>query len=130
MSARTPLLCGLLLALLAGQATAHAAGAVLRDPTRPPALLAAPAEAPKATTPVVESVIITSHVRAAVIDGRWVEVGSRVGDARIVGITEREVTLATGTRMETLRVYPRIGIEPIELGAHGGLPSSQPAAGP
>jgi MSHA biogenesis protein MshK len=84
---------------------AAAAQAVLLDPTRPPA----PASAPEGTTPAgaqsthrLQSVLISPQRKLAVIDGRTVALGGRIGDALVVAITETGVTLRRGEQTEML----------------------------
>jgi hypothetical protein len=88
-------------------------------------MLQTPTGEAAATTRVVESVIVTPHLRAAVIDGRRVAVGDELDGARVVSITEREVKLKTGTRVETLRLYPQVEIR---AERNGGDPPAKPAA--
>ena len=107
---------------LSGATGSSLAASVLTDPTRPPARLTPPpseAAAPEAAEPVVESVIIAPGVRAAVINGQRVRLGDRLGEARVVRITEREVALETGKRVDVLRVYPQVQVRPA---AAGGQP--------
>lgn len=88
--------------LFAGAALAQP----LRDPTRPPGVggESAPAEAVAPTR--LQSVLISPHRSVAVIDGRAVSVGERVGGAKVVAISAAEVTLETGASRQTLRLLP------------------------
>lgn len=101
------------LALLAAVLWPAAAGAQgLVDPTRPP-------DAPQAgngsgsaaavrAAPQLQSVLVaTSGRRVAVIDGRTVRVGDKVGEARVAGIADTSVTLHRGKTIETIRLYPK-----------------------
>ncbi|HYC49025.1 MAG TPA: MSHA biogenesis protein MshK [Burkholderiales bacterium] len=80
----------------------------MTDPTRPPPAFDSPtATAPRAS-PTLQSVIITGNTRAAIIDGERVEVGARVGEAQVVGITEEHVVLRQHGVTEVLKLYPAI----------------------
>ena len=98
------------------------------DPTRPPAVMTAPvvvqsASLPGATytpggmliapraerrTPQLQSVLVSLRPggrRVAVIDGKTVRQGQRVGDAVLVAIGATEVVLRRGAKTETLKLY-------------------------
>lgn len=100
-------LFALLTALLLPQAQAQ----VLVDPTRPPD---APLPGNDAgliairAVPQLQSVLVASSGRrVAVIDGRTVRVGDKVGEASVDGIGETTVTLRRGKTLETIRLYPK-----------------------
>ena len=103
------LACGVLLTLAM---TAFAAGeAMLPDPTRPPDSMIglsatgaplAPAE------PRLQSVMIGSGGRSAIIDGRQYKVGDKVGDARLVRISEGEVVLSNSGGRQIMRLFPSV----------------------
>ena len=91
-----------------------AAGAadMLQDPTRPPAELSAPqgnAGALVPSGPQLQSVRISAHRRSAIISGQRVKVGDKLGDARVVMITENEVVLKGGSGLQTLKLFPDVG---------------------
>lgn len=104
-----PCLLSLPAVLVAGIADAQA----LADPTRPPAEMAVLAEAGSnemagAATAGLQSIIIKKHGRpAALIHGKVVELGGKVGEARLVLVKENAVVLlaADGSR-ETLSLTP------------------------
>ena len=96
------------LAFLALAAGANAQS--LPDPTRPPAHAretAVAAGAGAAAPAGLQSIMIAGGRRSALIDGRQVRVGGKVGTARIARIDETGVVLrnADGST-ETLRLYP------------------------
>jgi hypothetical protein len=94
-------------------AAAHAQG--LPDPTRPPAALeAAPAAGVAAAAPTgLQTVIHREGAKpAAVINGVYVELGGRVGDARLVAIGDDSVTLQGEAGREVLRLTPGIEKQP------------------
>lgn len=102
------------LALLAAVLLPPAAGAqALVDPTRPPdAPLAGNGSGSGAiaarATPRLQSVLVASSGRrVAVIDGRTVRVGDRVGEASVAEIADTSVTLRRGKTIETIRLYPK-----------------------
>ena len=105
--------CGLLCLAAAWCAAlplaAGAAGdAPLRDPTRPPdAMLALSAGgAPLLPAePQLQSVMIGADGRRAVIGGQSFRLGDRVGDARLVRITENEAVLAGASGRRTLKLF-------------------------
>ena len=104
---RCVLLAGVLLALAPG-----VFAQALVDPTRPPD--AAPAEGSAVSTraagPQLQSVLISNQPggrRLAVIDGRSVRAGDKVGGAVVVSIGEASVALRRGKTLETLRLYPK-----------------------
>ena len=56
----------------------------------------------------VQSILITPRYKQAVIHGRTVRVGDRVGDAVIVDIQSYEVILNRGGRESRMRLVPRL----------------------
>lgn len=89
-------------ALLAGSVWAQ----TVQDPTRPPARMLRPAaNAPAVDAPQLQSILVGRAAdgrRVAVIDGNTVRIGDRVGDARVVGMTQAQVVLQRGARREVL----------------------------
>lgn len=82
---------------------------VLRDPTRPPAILFAPQERETLYVgPVLQSVSFASGRRTAIISGQNVRTGSKVGDARVIRISETEVVLKTGNSLQRLKLFPDV----------------------
>ncbi len=100
---------------LAGALLALAPGVfaqALVDPTRPPDAAPVPASAASAgaARPQLQSVLISNRPggrRLAVIDGRSVRAGDKVGGAVVVSIGEASVVLRRGKTLETLRLYPQ-----------------------
>lgn len=100
-----PILCA---ASLAGTSWAQ-----LADPTRPPALpdvATAPGDAGTAkVTGGLQTVILKKDGigrSAAVIDGQVVQLGGRLGEARLVRVEEDHVILLGAEGRETLRLMP------------------------
>jgi MSHA biogenesis protein MshK len=99
----------------------------LADPTRPPSSSAqgGPDDAPVGRQ--LQSVLLSSGRKIAVIDGNAVALGGMLGDARVVKITETEVVLKTGEETETLKLYP--GVDKRMKRAAGRTQSGAPAEG-
>jgi MSHA biogenesis protein MshK len=95
------------------------AGAQLSDPTRPPGDAALQAEAgPGMAASGLQSVILRKQGKpAALINGEVVELGGKVGEARLVKINEDSVVLKGPGGEETLRLMP--AAEKKKVGAGG-----------
>lgn len=98
--------------LLAGLVATGFAHAQVPDPTRPAGDLTPPG-APGAAAAPVESGVQTVIVRprgksAAVINGQYVALGEKLGDKRVVKISESEVVLQGGSGREVIKVIPAI----------------------
>lgn len=87
-----------------------AAGAQIADPTRPPVGVAETAdEAAVAAGPVLQSVLIPKNGRPlAVIDGQQVRLGERLGERRLVRLSEREAVLDGPLGIERLQLTPGV----------------------
>jgi MSHA biogenesis protein MshK len=93
----------------------------LGDPTRPPAGFGATpangvAPAPPAKASLQTIIRRANAQPAAVIDGQFVALGGRIGDARLVRVGEDSVDLLTTTGRETLQLTPGIGKQPVATG--------------
>jgi len=101
----------LLLLLLAGFVGTGSVLAQVADPTRPAGALMTP-EAGGVAAPVesgVQTVILRpGRKSAAVINGQYVEVGGKLGDKRVVKISESEVVLMGESGREVIKVTPAI----------------------
>ncbi|MDO9600846.1 MAG: hypothetical protein Q7J02_00880 [Rhodocyclaceae bacterium] len=104
-------------------ALAGAAHAQLADPTRPPAALGGvgdPAGAAVFEFSGLQSVILRKGGKpAALINGSVVELGGKVGEARLIRVNEDSVVLRGPQGDETLRLIPaaekkvsRVGVPP------------------
>ena len=96
------------LALSAGS-TAQA----LTDPTRPPLqLMMTAAGVDKATMegaaarPRLESILLSTARKGAIINGEYVPLGGAFGKAVMVDISATAVTLKTGKELDVLQLYP------------------------
>lgn len=99
------------MAMLAGPVCAQ-----VMDPTEPPAIVRKAMEGPGATAgaqpeplvaaPRLQSVLISSKRRIAVIDGETVRVGQRHRGAVVASIEPTRVVLVRGKGKEILKLYP------------------------
>lgn len=96
----------------------------LVDPTRPPAGISTDARNDALAAPVLQSVMISSAARSAIIGGEMVRLGGKYGDAHVVRITETEVVLRSPSGTETLKLYPAVSITPVKPAP---APRAQPA---
>jgi hypothetical protein len=80
----------------------------LADPTRPPTESPAELRQSAVGSSRLQSVLISSRRSVAVIDGRAVQLGERVGDATLVSIEPSEVTLQRGVARERLTLLPGV----------------------
>lgn len=78
----------------------------LRDPTRPDDHVAPPAATERAPAAryVVSAIFYSADRRVAVVNGRAVSVGDRIGGARVRAIGRDSLTLAVGDRTVTARL--------------------------
>jgi hypothetical protein len=101
---------------LALAGTAGATQAQLADPTRPPAAVAphAGTDGAGAGGPRLQSVLISSTRKLAVIDGVTVPLGGKFDGATVAAIAETEVKLRYGEGVQTLKLYPGIERAPVD----------------
>jgi MSHA biogenesis protein MshK len=105
-------LVGLMVLWLAAGAHAQTLG----DPTRPPAgQRGGGGPGRQAGDPaglVLESVIISDAARSAIISGEHVMLGGKIGQARLVQVSEVAVVLLTGDSRRTLKLFPGVHKRP------------------
>jgi MSHA biogenesis protein MshK len=103
MAKRLIAACGLL-------AASSAFAQALSDPTRPPSFSGDSGRSAAAAAPAsrLQSVLISPGRKLAVIDGRTVALGERIGDATLFAIAPTEVTLQKGAGYQTLKLYPGV----------------------
>ncbi|MBS0613269.1 MAG: hypothetical protein JSS24_08875 [Proteobacteria bacterium] len=94
-------------ALAAG--SAFAAGAPLRDPTRPPQPAVAHTRATGPSVPVVSAILARdgtdgTKLRKAIVDGRWVRAGDEIAGGRIQAISADGVCWMRRGQVHELRV--------------------------
>ena len=96
----------------------------LPDPTRPPAYIFAPAagvaagirqDATEGSSSGLHTIIISGTRRAAIIDGKTVELGAEHGDARLVEVNESGVVLQHPNRRQVLTLFPDVKITRKEM---------------
>lgn len=85
----------------------------LPDPTRPPAVLTAPAPGtPEESGPVLQSVRLSPSRKTALISGQQVPLGGRFGDAVLIRLSEGEAVLRKGDTLQTLKLFPDVDKRP------------------
>jgi MSHA biogenesis protein MshK len=103
------LFCAMMMATVV--ATAGARAQALTDPTRPPSALSALSASQAAEEPAgtqLQSILMSSGRKVAVINGTMVPLGGMFGESRVVRITETQVVLKRGEETEVLTMYPGI----------------------
>ena len=84
----------------------------LPDPTRPPAIIAMPAIAESGAGDSqltgLRSIIISKTRRAAIIDGKLVELGGKHGNAKLIEVNEGSVTLRGEQGRQVLTLFPDV----------------------
>jgi MSHA biogenesis protein MshK len=94
-------------------AMAGARAQALTDPTRPPAATAgAPASGEEASGAQLQSILLSSRRKIAVINGNMIPLGGMVGEAKVVKISETEVVLKKGDETEVLKLFPAVDKQP------------------
>jgi MSHA biogenesis protein MshK len=94
--------------------SASAARAQLADPMRPPAgfgeksSAAAGAAAEQGGSALRAVILRRGDKPVALVGGERVTVGSRLGDARVVAITESEIVLAGRSGRQVIRINPEV----------------------
>jgi MSHA biogenesis protein MshK len=108
----------------------------LPDPTRPPASIlwgggagtagqGGEAESGAVTRQTgLQSTIISRTRRAAIIDGKTVELGEKHGDARLIQVNEGSVVLQSGKKLQVLKLFPDVRKSPSENKSSIKLPES------
>lgn len=96
----------------------------LPDPTRPPLELleaaggaAQGAAARAAARPRLESILLSSARKGAIINGKYVPLGGSYGKANLIEITATGVTLKSDQGLEVLQLYPPMAKTPEAPGA-------------
>ena len=91
----------------------HGLAQALVDPTQPPlALMAIAAGVDRVETgrasagPRLESIMLSSTRKGAIISGQYVPLRGAYGEAVLVEISATEVKLKTGQQLEVLQLYP------------------------
>jgi MSHA biogenesis protein MshK len=112
---------GVFCALSAAAVPLHAEN--LPDPTRPPVdvLTASGARHGRGaeSSSGLRSIIISDTRRAAIIDGKTVELGGLLGTARLVEVNPGSVVLQRGKKTQVLTLFPRVRISHREIADTG-----------
>lgn len=89
------------------------------DPTRPPAIIAAPVimESGAADNQLAElrSIIISKTRRAAIIGSETVELGGKYGDATLVDVNEGSVVLKNAQGRQVLTLFPDVKMNAVNV---------------
>ena len=101
--------------------SAGSAAQALTDPTRPPLELMGAAAAGAAPRTPLQSILLSSARKGAIINGQYVPLGGTYGKAKLVAITATGVTLKSDQGLEMLQLYPSAGKTAAASGA-GGKP--------
>jgi MSHA biogenesis protein MshK len=82
----------------------------LPDPTRIPAIIAAPVAVvgTQAAPAGLQSIIISKTRRAAIIDGETVELGGKHGDTKLIEVNEGSVMLLGAQGRQVLTLFPEV----------------------
>lgn len=90
--------------------TASATAQVMIDPTRPPSGsgIAEAETGAEGGGPVLQSVMISPALKAAIINGAMVKLGDKYGDAVLVRVAENEVVLKSGDESQVLKLHPGV----------------------
>lgn len=87
---------------------------ILPDPTRPPDAFGEPAvvgvepEMAPIPLPVLQSVLLSSTRKTAIISGQTVVLGDQFGTARLVKLAPSEAVLRTGDSLQVLKLFPNV----------------------
>jgi hypothetical protein len=101
--------------LLSAGSTAQA----LTDPTRPPLELMGAAAAGTAPRTPLQSILLSSTRKGAIINGQYVALGGTYGKTKLVKITATEVILKGDQGLEVLQLYPAMAKPSAASGAEG-----------
>jgi hypothetical protein len=111
-------------AIAASAALALSAGSsaqALTDPTRPPLELMSAVTGTAGAAPhaPLQSILLSSARKGAIINGQYVALGGTYGTARLVKITATAVTLKGDHGLEVLQLYPPMEKTPAASGDEG-----------
>lgn len=103
----------------------------LPDPTRPPAMIFQAASGKSAAakgnqSSGLRSIIISKTRRAAIIDGKTIELGGRFGNARLVEVNVGSIVLQHGKSRRVLVLFPGVKISHNEIPDPGSSKMESP----
>ena len=122
---------GVKLALFAVLFSFAATAEDFRDPTRPPAsLLATPGAVPgqgatESRPAGLQSIIISESRRAAIIDGKTVELWAKHGNAQLIEVNEDNVVLQGAQTRRVLRLFPDVKMKQRAIQTENASPQSE-----
>lgn len=98
----------------------------LPDPTRPPESVFVRAAGTGVarggkSSAGLHSIIISETRRAAIIDGKTVELGEMLGKARLVEVNAGSVVLQRGKNRQVLTLFPGVEITRMEMPGNGSV---------
>jgi len=105
----------------------------LSDPTKPPVGFQGASQAPGSQRMgglVLQSVLISADSRSAIINGKHVMLGEKIGGLRLVGVTETEVLLLAGATRRTLKLLPGVDKRPAGISGETGVTGQSREASP
>ena len=110
---RRSYLCGPLFSVFCLLSSALCCAEDLPDPTRPPAFIAGAGAvtgrwATGSRSSGLQSTIISESRRAAIIDGKTVELGEKHGNAWLTEVNEGSVVLKTAQARRVLTLFPDV----------------------
>jgi len=95
-------------AVLALAIASSSAAQALADPTRPPLELMSTSAAGTAPRTPLQSILLSSERKGAIISGQYVPLGGTYGNAKLVKVTATDVTLKSDRGLEVLQLYSPI----------------------
>ncbi len=113
-----------------------AAAESLPDPTRPAidfrAGVGDEADAAQAEAAPrgLQTIIISPHYRAAIINGETVRLGGKVGDSKLVEVRENSVVLQNAQGRRVMELFPKVGINKNEAMPQKGDTQEQASGQP
>src|SRR3989338_6552021 len=124
---------GMMRALLTLSIALHSVAAAAEDlpnPTRPPAMIAGTGAATgrwsaESRSSGLQSTIISESRRAAIIDGKTVELWGKHGNARLVEVNEGSVVLRRAQTRQVLTLFPDVKIKQRETKTKKGSSESE-----
>ena len=116
---------GILLCLLPGLMAGELHAQGMTDPTEPPSnpSAAAPGGTTAPSGPSLQFVMMAGKRTEAIIDGKMVQVGDRVGAARVVKISQYEAVLQGPGGAQTLRMFPEVRMQAPAISADSSRPA-------
>ena len=101
----------------------------LPDPTRPPSMFAGSVASPgrgssEGRSKGLQSTIISKSRRAAIIDGKTVELWAKHGNAQLIEVNEGSVVLQGGKTRRVLTLFPGVKMTQREIKTNHAPPAS------